>query len=91
MKLEFSYRDHDITLLSSPLEQGWAASCQVHVRVGDQDFVHTLGDPAPMTYATLEEANRHATELAKKWVDDKIEENSATANRTPLPDSPSPS
>jgi hypothetical protein len=71
MKLEFCYRDHHITLLSSPVENGWIAKCQVQQRMGDQDLVHTLSDTAKTTYGTLEEANRYAETLAKAWVDEK--------------------
>jgi hypothetical protein len=72
MKLEFCYRDHYITLLSSPVENGWIAKCQVEQRIGDQDLVHTLSDNVNTIYSTLEDANRCAKKLAKAWVDEKI-------------------
>ncbi len=72
MKLEFCYRDHFITLLSSPVENGWIAKCQIQQRIGDQDVVHTLSDTSNTTYGTLEEANRSAETLAKAWVDEKV-------------------
>ena len=71
MKLDFCYRDHYITLLSSPVENGWIAKCQVRQRIGDQDLVHTLSDTVNTPYGSLEEANRCAETLAKAWVDEK--------------------
>ena len=71
MKLEFCYRDHFITLLSSPVENGWIAKCQIQQRIGDQDVVHTLSDTSNTTYGSLEEANQSAETLAKAWVDEK--------------------
>ncbi len=73
MKLEFCYRNHYITLLSSPVENGWIAKCQVQQRVDGQDLVHTLNDAKDTVYSTLQDANRCAKTLAQAWVDQKVE------------------
>lgn len=72
MRLEFSYKGHRIKLLSFPYEEGWLAKFQVEYRLGGQDMVHLMNDPSSFIYATLEQANQSATQMAILWIEPKI-------------------
>lgn len=71
MRLEFSYRDHVIRLLSSPWGEGWLAKFEVQHRIGDKEVVHVVSDTPHVIHATLHEANRSAKKLATTWVDQR--------------------
>lgn len=71
MRLEFTYRDHMIRLLSSPWNEGWLAKFEVQHRIGDKEVVHVVSDTTHVIHTTLHEANRSAKQLATMWVDQR--------------------